>query len=256
MQRISSPRSERGFTLVELAVVLVIIGLLVGGVLTGQTLIKASQLRGIISDFQRYSAAVGSFRNMHSGLPGDISTAEDIFGAGATDPGNGNNQISSETNNEPGLFWQHLALAGLIEGSYSPGSWAALTAANTGASKMDNGKWSIRWIGIIGIDDGAAGAGNDVFFEGNYENAFVLMSGTDLSAPSGAVLRAEEAWNIDEKLDDGMPALGSVLSLESQGVSATSGCSNLAPRTTSSAAAVYNVTLADISCSLVINSGF
>jgi len=65
-----NPRSA--FTLVELAIVLVIIGLIVGGVLVGQDLIQAARLRGIITEFEQYKTSVFVFKNKYDGYPGDL----------------------------------------------------------------------------------------------------------------------------------------------------------------------------------------
>ena len=130
---------QRGFTLVELSIVLVIIGLLVGGVLTGQSLIRAAELRNVTSQYQRYQAAVMTFRDKYFALPGDMTNAVSYWGAADGSTGNtaacattastgsaltcngdGNGSISptAASSNEPFRFWQHLANAGLIEGSY------------------------------------------------------------------------------------------------------------------------------------------
>src|SRR6266852_226786 len=77
-------RAERGFTLIELSIVLVIIGLIVGGILVGQDLIKAAQLRATITQLERYDATVNTFRTKFNGLPGDLLNGTNFFAA-ATD---------------------------------------------------------------------------------------------------------------------------------------------------------------------------
>src|ERR1700757_2208888 len=71
---------QRGFTLVELSIVLVIIGLLVGGVLTGQSLIRAAELRSVTEQFQRYQAATMTFRDKYFAIPGDMPNASKYWG--------------------------------------------------------------------------------------------------------------------------------------------------------------------------------
>src|ERR1700735_3583176 len=66
---------ERGFTLIELSIVLVIIGLIVGGILVGQDLIKAAETRAQISQIEKYNSAVNTFRGKFGGLPGDLAVS-------------------------------------------------------------------------------------------------------------------------------------------------------------------------------------
>jgi prepilin-type N-terminal cleavage/methylation domain-containing protein len=78
---------SRGFSLVELSIVLVILGLLVGGVLSGQSLIRASELRKVTTEYTSIVAAVGSFREKYLYLPGDFPNASQFWGAAAAGAG-------------------------------------------------------------------------------------------------------------------------------------------------------------------------
>src|SRR5438477_2747635 len=64
--------SQQGFTLIELSIVLVIIGLIVGGILVGQDLIKAAEIRATVGQVEKYNSAVNTFRSKYNGIPGDI----------------------------------------------------------------------------------------------------------------------------------------------------------------------------------------
>lgn len=77
---------DRGFSLVELSIVLVILGLLTGGILAGQSLIRAAELRSVITTTDRYQAAVYSFRDKYFALPGDMRNATSFWGDQATGP--------------------------------------------------------------------------------------------------------------------------------------------------------------------------
>lgn len=107
---------QGGFTLVEMAIVLVIIGLLLGGIMQGQSLIRAANVRDLITTATDLSAAVSAFKERYQMLPGDHPTATaDI--AGAVGNGNGNGVISAaESTNVP----SHLIAAGFIKGAAGP----------------------------------------------------------------------------------------------------------------------------------------
>lgn len=114
--------SQRGFTLIEIAIVLVIIGLLLGGVLKGQELITSARVRNLIAQQDGIKAAFFGFQDRYRSFPGDYAAAATNMKC-ATAPcfnGNGNGIIAdaaavSETN----LVWVHLSSAGFLNGSYS-----------------------------------------------------------------------------------------------------------------------------------------
>ena len=110
---------QRGFTLVEIAIVLVIIGLLLGGVLKGQEMITSAKVRNLADQGSAIKAAFFAFQDRFRAVPGDyLSATTNINGAVAN--GNGNGRVS--TNAERGLFWTHLAASGFITGSYDGGA--------------------------------------------------------------------------------------------------------------------------------------
>ncbi|MGI9341937.1 MAG: type II secretion system protein [Gammaproteobacteria bacterium] len=114
---------QSGFTLVEIAIVLVIIGLLIGGVLKGQSMITNAKIRKVESDYKSISAAIWAYQDRYGNLPGDDPNASTRFSGtwAAADNGNGNGQIagawnSSNNANESRKMWKHLRGAGLIKG--------------------------------------------------------------------------------------------------------------------------------------------
>src|SRR3982751_5469946 len=126
----SKGEAEKGFTLIELSIVLVIIGLIVGGVLVGQDLIKAAEIRATISQIEKYNASVNTFRTKYNGMPGDL-TADNAaaFGfvprTGTAGRGDGNGLIDTSTGTgqvfgqEPALFWNDLSVANLVDGNFT-----------------------------------------------------------------------------------------------------------------------------------------
>src|SRR2546423_8018998 len=122
--------TETGFTLVESAIVLVIIGLLLGGVLKGQEMITQAKIKNIINDFNGVTVAVTSYQDRYRAIPGDDQNASTRWTTQAPASGNGNGIVAgaynahdtSGTGSAPAaaaasnLFWQHLRIAGFVPG--------------------------------------------------------------------------------------------------------------------------------------------
>jgi prepilin-type N-terminal cleavage/methylation domain-containing protein len=110
-------KRQTGFTLVEIAIVLVIIGLLLGGMLKGQELIDSARVKNIAQDFRALSIAVLSYQDKYRSLPGDDAGAASRWGA-STCQGNGDGIIEAgnSANAENLCLWQHLRLANLLTG--------------------------------------------------------------------------------------------------------------------------------------------
>ncbi|MDR1423041.1 MAG: type II secretion system GspH family protein [Azoarcus sp.] len=117
-------RKAAGFTLVEIAIVLVIIGLLLSGVLKGQELINSAKVKSLAQDFRTVPAFIYAYQDKFRALPGDDSRAVSHLCAaapGCTAAGNANGAIdgtwdSSAAGDESTLFWQHIRLANLASG--------------------------------------------------------------------------------------------------------------------------------------------
>jgi hypothetical protein len=233
----TSPEGRRGkevaFSLIELAIVLVILGLLVGGILTGQSLIRAAELRSVTTEYDRYVNATKIFRDKYLALPGDMPDATQFWGfqgtvaapgcvsnSGAavstsgTCDGNDNGILEHGTaanvTSQQFQFWRQLASAGLIEGRYNgiagPGidSITANAGINSPTSKMPGSTWAVRYIPGVYAGDLAA-------FSYEYGNFLVFGGERPTEWPAHPNLKPEEAWNIDTKLDDGLPASGKIV---------------------------------------------
>lgn len=225
---------RKGFTLVELAIVLVIIGLLAGGVIAAQSMIKASQMRSLMSQISRYTTAVITFRDQYQGLPGDLSNAAQIWGAAdgstgntaacltatgtgtQTCNGNGNNRPNNinSFSNERLRFWQHLVNAGLIEGKYSGvtgplGDDDVIAGVNVPTASFDPiSVFTVYSLSILNT--------NSWWFPNDY--GFVsLLLGADTNGSNwngdSSILFPEDAWNIDMKMDDGKPGGGKITTM-------------------------------------------
>jgi prepilin-type N-terminal cleavage/methylation domain-containing protein len=115
----------RGFTLVEIAIVLVIIGLLLGGILKGQEMLTQARIKNLVSDFNGISAAYYGYIDRYRKQPGDDGDASTRWTLGIAAPASGafnDGQIagtyaSTTANDESRLFWLHLRKAGFIAGT-------------------------------------------------------------------------------------------------------------------------------------------
>ena len=126
----SKKATEAGFTLVEIAIVLVIIGLLLGGILKGQEMITQAKIKNVINDLNGITIAITSYQDRYRALPGDDPNATTRWTTQAPASGNGNGSIAGLYNAndtsgtggappaaaESNLFWQHLRIAGFVPG--------------------------------------------------------------------------------------------------------------------------------------------
>ena len=128
-------RKQHGFTLIEIAIVLVIIGLLLGGILKGQELITSARVRNLISQQDGIKAAFFGFQDRYRALPGDYTQAStNVNGVALNGNGNGQIEVAAPTGTitEHILVWDHLSHAGFINGAYT------LAAASGETEKPEN----------------------------------------------------------------------------------------------------------------------
>ena len=187
-------RNQSGFTLIEIAIVLVIIGLLLGGVLKGTEMINQAKIKNAIADFNGIQAAYYGYQDRFRVLPGDDSGATARWGAGvASGDGNGilnqlyNNALAAAAlptgANENNLFWQHMRAAGFIPGP--------TTGSESGRQPTN------ALSGMLGVETAPGGA---------------VASGLGLSGLiiCSANLPAKIAMAVDTQLDDGDAKTGQV----------------------------------------------
>lgn len=115
-------KSQSGFTLIEIAIVMVIIGLLLGGVLKGQEMITNARLKNVVNDFQGISAAIFSYQDRYAALPGDDPNGAGRWSGTALIGTEGNGVVDgtftiTDGSTESSVFWEHLHSSGLITGT-------------------------------------------------------------------------------------------------------------------------------------------
>jgi prepilin-type N-terminal cleavage/methylation domain-containing protein len=174
-----------GFSLLEMAIALVIIGLLLGGVMRAQELLTGARVRNFVAQEQGVKTAFFAFQDRYRALPGDYSRAL-IHIPGATQNGNGNGRI--EANPLPDeciLAWEHLSRAGLIERTYT------YSVTESEATSPAN----------------PYGGYQRVIFDGVYGDPSLAMPPKH-NLKLGAQIPAYIAAEVDRKIDDGLPYRG------------------------------------------------
>ncbi len=226
---------NKGFTLLELAVVLTIIGLIIGGITAGANLLHNANLQTIIADLNKYKTAVDTFQTQYASLPGDMPDATDYWGTAATCPGtvatpstdkttcNGDGDGKIEyfgvaTSSEIFRFWQHLVNSELIEGRYT-GVPATATANSRVCSEDACPAASIDGALYAVVSYGSRSDADATWWEGDYNNELSLAKPV---GSSGGVISPREGSNIDLKLDDGRPAYGNIRTRKSLSCNTTS----------------------------------
>lgn len=199
---------KKGFTLIEMSIVLVIIALIIAGVLAGDDILENSKRLSVISELQKHKAAYDSFKEKYYAPPGDISDAESVWGTTKTNNGDGDT-IIERTGDEDYLAWQHLGLAGFINGYYS-GALVAITNVNIGVD-IPEGPYGKTGYRFVGASDSILTTTNALLY-GRYRSGHLLDSG---------ILMPKQAMAIDQKMDDKNPSEGQLITIAGNGVTST-----------------------------------
>lgn len=153
-------KKQSGFTLIELAIVLVIIGLLLGGVLKGQELINSAKVKNMAADFKNTQVYIYGYQDKYKAIPGDdpAAASRNTGAVTATTGGTvGNGVIEGEwdsttATDESFLFWQHVRLAGLAPGP------TAVADANYAPRNADGGRIGVQSVSGMTEITGMTGA--------------------------------------------------------------------------------------------------
>lgn len=198
MKKAQKNKSQAGFSLIELAVVLIIMGLLIGGVLKGKDLIESARLKRVISQLNEYRMATSAFLDKFEALPGDFNKASTLIKPGLRN-GNGNGIIEGaglSSSSEALLFWSHLAAAGLIG---SPGR-----DADQNVGEFGKGAPESSMGGGFTVENNPQGLGGLWFILGTKQGDHGMEG----------LLTPAQAMSIDKKLDNGHPTSGKVRAME------------------------------------------
>ncbi len=219
---------ESGFTLIEIAIVVVIIGLLLGGVLKGQEMIRNARSHNVADQGNAVKAAILGFSDRYRALPGDYSAAvANIPGLATTQTQPGINDMDGDGNSrigwtdgatagtlvdntaagfrskELGLAWLHLGRSGFISGSYDGASFGAGTAAGIGATA----EWACPGTTCM---TNAFNGGLVISYASQQSGMNVVSSNARANQLwTGQGIPVEVIAELDRKVDDGQPHTGS-----------------------------------------------
>jgi prepilin-type N-terminal cleavage/methylation domain-containing protein len=268
---------KKGFTLIELAIVIIVMGFLIAGIVGGQSLIESTKRQGIITDIEKYKTALLAFKLEYDALPGDFQEATEYWGeiddsSGTncstvsgddtqTCDGNGDGKIEyvkggAYLRHESWRAWQHLSNAGIIKGSYTgisgtectDVSMCTLPGINAPESTFDGASWHLFYVNSSG---GWAGKNKsrNILALGNPNRTTDLYKGRWI----GKALTAKTMKYIDEKIDDGRPFRGELVNMSGTSPNSASKCADNSSNNYSTPNASYDITRDTYECIMFVD---
>ncbi len=278
-------KNSSGFTLIELSIVIVIIGLIVAGVVGGQALVEQAKLRQVIAQMNQIKLAVNAYKLEYSALPGDHSRAADYWGQAAscyantlgstnTCNGDGSKKLAymhtPDTSNmeyEPWHFWKHLENAKLIEGNYTGYSNNGLCGTThmcmqPGINSLAGPIPGTGWVAFsVATFSGKRWQGRATNQNRNiiaFTNPTVSTNNTWFR--NAYAFTPKQQFSIDTKIDDGLPFQGSIVEMSGVPSWMSPDCTvansdefNNNPPGTSTINTTYDLSFTDLACLMFVD---
>jgi len=228
-------KNNKGVSLLELSASIAVIGVLLGVIVEGVSIRKASEIRGFMMDVSSFQVAVQGFTAKYTDWPGDMSNANTYWTTTANGDGNGQVDVSnSASNNETFTAWQQLSLSQFIGGSYS--GTATGVQADIGINVPAANRAAVGYYIVY------ANTGDGI------RNEIGLGKFWATHTNSNAALTQAEAFAIDKKMDDGTPQTGLIHGLDGSDVTAGTCLSG------SGSSSTYNTSSKTFSCIQTFNA--
>ncbi|MDB2414350.1 prepilin-type N-terminal cleavage/methylation domain-containing protein [Rickettsiales bacterium] len=251
---------NKGFTLVELAIVIIILALIAAGIVAAQNMVKQSKLRSLVTQLNEYDSAINIFKENYDAIPGDMYDAYTYFGnacdgTSSNCNGDGSGIIEwvatsgQESNLEDLRAWQHLKLAELVRdnftGTHQSSNFIGYTLP---ATKMSGGCISY-------LRTGHSSSIHDYGRFKNFKNGFYIGKPSTSATLVGRIcglplFKPKEAYTIDLKMDDGYPYTGrmNIRASESDGCV---GANSAADQAAATSGSEYKISGDIVACNLI-----
>ena len=193
--------NKKAFSLIEMSIVIILMGLLITTILVSNQLRISAANRMMIKELNKINIALNQFDDLFADLPGDSNKIYDFWPnkCATVEICNGNGDGKIDAYKESHLSWFHLNLANLFDGNFTgAGDGDEKTQTiniNVPASSIENAQYSL------------------IYYSGNeFPNKNLILVGGAVSEDIGygTIMSADSAYNIDQKIDDGLPSAGNV----------------------------------------------